>query len=52
MFVKVKMGSNRKSKGLGVLGGSIGKESTCKSGDPGSIPGLGRSPEEGNGNPL
>ena len=24
----------------------------CKVGDPGSIPGLGRSPEEGNGNPL
>jgi len=37
---------------LGFLGGSIDKESTCKSGDPGSIPGLERSPEEGNGNPL
>ena len=29
-------------------GGSSGKESTCNAGDPGSIPGLGRSPEEGN----
>ena len=32
--------------------GSDGKESTCNAGDPGSIPGLGRSPGEGNGNPL
>ena len=29
-----------------------GKKSTCQAGDPGLIPGLGRSPEEGNGNPL
>ena len=33
-------------------GGSEGKESTCKAGDLGSIPGLGRSPGEGHGNPL
>ena len=33
-------------------GGSDGKESTCKAGDLSSIPGLGRSPGEGNGNPL
>ena len=33
-------------------GGSDGKESACTSGDPGSIPGLGRSPVEGNGYPL
>ena len=33
-------------------GGSHSKESACKAGDPGSIPGLGRSPGEGNGNPL
>ena len=33
-------------------GGSDGKVSTCSAGDPGSIPGLGRSPGEGNGNPL
>ena len=29
-----------------------GKESACNAGDPGSIPGLGRSPGEGHGNPL
>ena len=52
MFVKVKMRTNRKSKGLVFLGGSNGKESTCNSGDPGEVPGLGRSPGEGNGNPL
>ena len=32
--------------------GSDSKESACKAGDPGSIPGLGRSSGEGNGNPL
>ena len=32
--------------------GSDGKESACNTGDPGSIPGSGRSPGEGNGNPL
>ena len=31
---------------------SVGKESACSAGDPGSIPVLGRSPGEGNGNPL
>ena len=31
---------------------SVGKESACNAGDPGFIPGLGRSPGEGNGNPL
>ena len=33
-------------------GGSVGKESACDAGDTGSIPGLGRSPGKGNGNPL
>ena len=33
-------------------GGSDGKASIYNVGDPGSIPGLGRSPGEGNGNPL
>ena len=33
-------------------GGSEGKASACDAEDPGSIPGLGRSPGEGNGNPL
>ena len=32
--------------------GSDGKESACKAGDVGSIPGLGRSPGEENGNLL
>ena len=32
--------------------GSDDKESACSEGDPGSIPGSGRSPAEGNGNPL
>ena len=37
---------------LGFPGGADGKESSCSAGDPGSIPGSGRSPGEGNGNPL
>ena len=37
---------------LGFPGGSDSKESTCREGDLGSIPGSGRSPGEGNGNPL
>ena len=37
---------------LGFPGGSVSKESACKAGDPGSIPGLGRSSGEGNGNPF
>ena len=36
----------------GSPGGSDGKESACNIGDPGSIPGSGRSPGERNGNPL
>ena len=36
----------------GFPGGSDGKESACNVGDQGSIPGLGRSRGEGNGNPL
>ena len=37
---------------MGFPGGSDSKESACKAGDPGLIPGLGRSPGEGNRNPL
>ena len=37
---------------VGFPGGSDGKEPACNSGDPDSIPGLGRSPGKGNGNPL
>ena len=33
-------------------GDSVDKESACNAGDPGLIPELGRSPGEGNGNPL
>ena len=33
-------------------GGSDGKASVYNAGDPGSIPGMGRSPGEGNGTPL
>ena len=36
----------------GFTGGSDGKDSACNAGDLSSIPGLGRSPGEGNGNPL
>ena len=39
-------------KGLDLIGGSDGKASVYNAGDPGSIPGLGRSTGEGNGNPL
>ena len=37
---------------LGFPGGSGGKESACNVGDMGLIPGLGKSPGEGHGNPL
>ena len=37
---------------LGFPGGSDYKELAFNAGDLGSIPGLGRSPGEGNGNPL
>ena len=36
----------------GFPGSSVGKESTCNAGDPGSIPGSGRSAGEGTGYPL
>ena len=38
--------------GLHLPCSSVGKESACSVGDLGSIPGLGRSFGEGNGNPL
>ena len=37
---------------LGFLGGSDGKEFACNAGDLGLIPGLGRCPGGGHGNPL
>ena len=55
-----RLGSSSSDDQIKVLGmldsvfpyGSVGKEFACSSGDLGSIPGLGRSPGEGNGNPL
>ena len=41
------------ARGVDLIPGcSDGKESAYNAGDPGSIPGLGRSPQAGNGNPL
>ena len=37
---------------MGFPGASAGEESACSAGDPDLIPGLGRSPGVGNGNPL
>ena len=37
---------------MGFPGGSQGKESACNVGDLGLLPGLGRSPGDGHGNPL
>ena len=37
---------------ISFLDSSVGKESACNAGDPGSIPGSGRSPGEGTGYPL
>ena len=37
---------------MGFPGSSDGKEFACSVGDPALIPGSGRSPEEGNGNPV
>ena len=41
-----------KMRSYGVCICSVGEESACNAGDPGSIPGSRRSPGEGNGNPL
>ena len=40
------------TRALGFPSGSDSKESACKAGDPGSIPGSGRSPGKENGYPL
>ena len=37
---------------MGFPGSSASEESACNAGDPGSVPGLGRSPGEGIGDPL
>ena len=47
------MKNNKQSlRNVGFPGGSEVKVSACNAGDPGSIPGSGRSPGEGKGNPL
>ena len=48
----IQITENHLFKNLGTYCGSAGKASACNAGDPGSIPRSGRSPEEGNGNPL
>ena len=51
MVIHGEKGSGRKEQcgqTRGFPGGSDGKESACNEGDPGSIPGSGRSPGEGN----
>ena len=50
----VNLGKNflKKSVNAGFPRDSDGKESTCNAGDPGSIPGSGRSPGEANGYPI
>ena len=50
MFVKNKLAGASGSEGLPC--GSAGKESACNTGDLGLIPGLQRSPGEGNDDPL
>ena len=46
------LGPKREFSYLSFPGGSDGKVPACKVGDPGLIPGSGRSPGEGNGHPL
>ena len=42
----------KETKVMGFPHSSVGKSSACNAGDPGSIPGSGRSPGEENGSPL
>ena len=55
-FIRVTAGWGNRIKQLkdvkGFPSGLVPKESVCKAGDTGLIPGLGRSHGEGNGNPL
>ena len=57
VLATLKLGGNKArffrpaSWSVGFLGGSDGKESACNVEDLGSIPGLGRSPGGGHGNP-
>ena len=49
---KITWNRDRLPTTVGFPDRSVGKESTCSAGDPGWIPGLGRSPGEGKGYPL
>ena len=49
---KLNLPINSAFSAWGFPGGSDGKESAWNAGDPGLTPGLGRFPEEGNGNPF
>ena len=51
-YPQVSETTNKEGLTIMLPGGSDSKESTCNAGDPGSIPGSGRSPGEGHGNPL
>ena len=46
------MAGTERGQTLGLSGGSEVKTSACNVGDPGPMPGSGRFPGEGNGNPL
>ena len=52
LLMKVKEESEKIGLKLNYPGRSDCKASAYNAGDPGSVPGLGRSPGEGNGNPL
>ena len=52
MHLERKKKNNNYNTTTGFHGSSAGKESTCNAGDPGSIPGSGRSSGEGIGYPL
>ena len=52
IVLEIEVFSSRKKYNWGFPGSPAGKESACNAGDPGSIPGSGRSPGEGIGYPL
>ena len=51
-MIKIGTTDLKMNEALGFPGGSDGKVSACNAGDPGLIPGSGRSPGERNGNLL
>ena len=50
--IKKELMKSRKMVLMNLFASSVGKESACNTADLGSVPGLGRSPGEGNVNPL